>query len=184
MTICHHQHPPPAERHPPVSPCHHPGDTVSPPGGTSVTQTTTEPSIESSQQPQQSCSGGNSSSLIFPKQLQPQEKQQAERYVSGFSLQLAQELLDELAGRLNSQAIRGSPLGYLRTLCNRARAGAFTPEIGIRVAVARHNEAERLSKLNALSVTHTTSTKNRTQEIANLYRAVNAPPTMPSNKQH
>lgn len=174
---------PPAKCHHLVSSCPPPGDTASPPGGTSVTQTTTEPTIESSQPLQQSCSGGNSSLLIFPKQLQQQETQQAERYVSAFPPKLAQELLDELAGRLNSQAIRGSPLSYLRTLCNRARTGAFSPEIAIRVATIRQNEAERIAKLSAPSINHSTHTKDPKQEIANLYQAVNKSKNRSSDKQ-
>ena len=40
----------------------------------------------------------------------------------------AQALLDELAGRLQANAVRSSPVGYLRGLIARADAGTFLPE--------------------------------------------------------
>ena len=52
----------------------------------------------------------------------------------------AQDVLDELAGRLAIHSIRGSPLSYLRALITRAQTGCFTPEAGIRVAQARERQ--------------------------------------------
>ena len=51
----------------------------------------------------------------------------------------AQELLDELAGRLLARGVRGSPVAYLRGLIARALAGTFIAEVGPAVAAERRN---------------------------------------------
>ena len=56
----------------------------------------------------------------------------------------SQEVLAELAGRLTTHGIRGSPLSYLRALIASAQAGTFIPEAGVRVAEGR--ERQRASK--------------------------------------
>lgn len=58
---------------------------------------------------------------------------------------LAQQLLDELAGRMAGSQIRVAPLAYLRGLIRRARGGTFTPEAALRVAESRaqRQHAER-----------------------------------------
>jgi hypothetical protein len=45
----------------------------------------------------------------------------------------AQVLLDELAGRLQTNGVRSSPVAYLRGLINRAAAGSFVPELAPRM---------------------------------------------------
>lgn len=103
--------------------------------------TTCPPSThQTPQQPQtDSCGGGE---LIFPKQLSKKEVAIATQRLAVLSSGVAQEVVDELAARMSAGVIRGSPLGYLRTLINRAQAGTFTPEAGIRVAHAREREKE------------------------------------------
>jgi hypothetical protein len=49
----------------------------------------------------------------------------------------AQVLLDELAGRLQTNGVRSSPVAYLRGLVNRAAAGSFVPELAPRIASER-----------------------------------------------
>ena len=56
--------------------------------------------------------------------------------------QHAQAMLDELAGRMNINGIRLSPIGYLRALLKQAQAGEFIPEVGVRVAAARLRHQE------------------------------------------
>jgi hypothetical protein len=51
----------------------------------------------------------------------------------------AQALVDELAGRLKAQGVRGSPVGYLRGLIARALAGTFIAELGPAIAAERRN---------------------------------------------
>jgi hypothetical protein len=74
---------------------------------------------------------------LFPKQLSEAEQRVAEKLLRPFPPALAQQLLDELSGRLAANAIRLSPLGYLRGLVRRARAGEFTPEVALQVASTR-----------------------------------------------
>lgn len=124
-----------------------------PPGGSRVTQTTTEHTREPKpQQPGSVAADIGGSGLIFPKQLTTRESELAMRHLGALAPVLAQELLDELAGRLNAHAVRGAPLGYLRSLAVRAEAGTFTPEAGIRVALARERDKE-LSALRTASAT-------------------------------
>ena len=49
----------------------------------------------------------------------------------------AQALLDELAGRLQANGVRGSPVAYLRGLVARAQAGTFIAELGLPIAAER-----------------------------------------------
>lgn len=116
---------------------------ASPPGGSNVTQTTTE-HLNESKPPQTAAesSGNAGSSLIFPRQMSSKEIALASQKLAPLASLLAQEVLDELAGRLNAQSVRGSPLSYLRSLITRAEAGTFTPEAGIRVALARERDKE------------------------------------------
>ncbi len=88
--------------------------------------------------------GGGCGKLIFPKGLSTREVHLATDKLAPLPSLLAQDILDELAGRLNAHSIRGSPLSYLRALIARAQAGTFTPEAGVWVAQAR--ERQRASK--------------------------------------
>ena len=65
-----------------------------------------------------------------------QERAAARALLSGSGDQ-AQALLDELAGRLQANAVRSSPVAYLRGLIARAEAGTFLPELGPRIASDR-----------------------------------------------
>ena len=79
------------------------------------------------------CGGGD---LIFPQEMLSPEREAARQLLHG-SGDLAQALLDELAGRLQAHAVRSSPVGYLRGLIARAEAGTFLPELGPRIASDR-----------------------------------------------
>lgn len=74
--------------------------------------------------------------LFIPQQLLPEERAAARALVQCCADQ-AQALLDELSARLQANAVRTSPLAYLRGMVNRARTGQFIPELGLRVAAAR-----------------------------------------------
>jgi hypothetical protein len=62
--------------------------------------------------------------------------------------QQAQQVLDELAGRLNYQPI-ANPIGYCATLVQRMKSGRFTPEVGVRVAEARTARLQAVQQENA-----------------------------------
>ena len=78
-------------------------------------------------------SGGE---LIFPERMPPEEREAARRLLCR-SAEQAQVLLDELAGRLQANGVRSSPVAYLRGLINRAAAGSFVPELAPRIAAER-----------------------------------------------
>ena len=78
---------------------------------------------------------GGGDGLIFPARLLPQERDAAQRLLSHLAGQ-HQVLLDELAGRLQTERVR-NPLAYLRGLIQRAAAGQFVPELAPRIAAER-----------------------------------------------
>lgn len=78
---------------------------------------------------------GGGDALIFPERLLPAERDAA-RLLLGSAPASAQTLLDELAGRLQTERVR-SPVAYLRGLIQRAAAGHFVPELAPRVAAER-----------------------------------------------
>ena len=84
---------------------------------------------------------GNLSNLEYPKGLVGAERERARRHLEDLPVDLAQQLLDELAAHMAAGAIRVSPLAYLRGLVKRARAGEFEPEAGLRVAENRRRRA-------------------------------------------
>lgn len=152
---------------PPTSPadCRGVVAPLPPPGDASATQTTTEPSVEPKPPQPTSCGSGN---LIFPKQISPKETALATQRLFGLPPELAQEILDELAARLNAGVVRGSPLGYLRALISRAKDGSFRPEAGVRVATARERERERLLAEQTQPASHMLSraeNKNRIEAL-------------------
>lgn len=82
-------------------------------------------------------SGGSAHDLVYPKGLLPAEHTGAQALLATLEAPLNQQVLDEWAGVMAAGAIRASPLGCLRALVTRARAGTFTPERALRVAQTR-----------------------------------------------
>lgn len=84
--------------------------------------------------------------LIFPLGFAPEERDAARVLLAPVAPQ-AQLLLDELSGRIQANAVRDSPIAYLRGLVIRATAGTFVPEAGVPIAVARRKrEAEEAQR--------------------------------------
>ena len=79
--------------------------------------------------------------LIFPDGLTPEEKSAASALILRCPA-LAQALLDELTARIRSNAVKTSPIAYLRGMVTRALAGAFVPELGLGIAAARRKRRE------------------------------------------
>jgi hypothetical protein len=88
-----------------------------------------------------SVSGGGD--LVFPDILLAEERIAARRLVLRCP-DHAQELLDELAARLQANAVQTTPLAYLRGIVKRALAGDFIPEAGLRITLARREQAQAL----------------------------------------
>lgn len=82
--------------------------------------------------------------FVIPPQLLPAECQSARQLLADAALP-AQVLLDELAGRLQTQAVR-HPLAYLRGLIQRAQAGTFVPELAPRIAAERAQRQAALQR--------------------------------------
>lgn len=86
--------------------------------------------------------GGGGENLIFPERLLEAEQHAIAQLLAsltsgaGGSAASAQTLLDELAGRLQTERVR-SPVAYLRGLVQRAAAGQFVPELAPQVAAER-----------------------------------------------
>jgi hypothetical protein len=83
-------------------------------------------------------SGG--SDLCFPKILSTAQQQTLRRQLIGLSVESAQQVLDELAGRMDAKGVR-HPVGYCAKLVERHKRGEFQLEAGI--AVARKRQVER-----------------------------------------
>lgn len=81
--------------------------------------------------------GGDLSDLVYPKDLLPAERAEAQGMIIVLTTPLNQQVLDEWAGIIAAGAIRASPLGCLRALIKRAQEGRFAPERALRVAQAR-----------------------------------------------
>lgn len=136
-----------------LSPAPNRGDTTSgharqDPPDTDVSPGTTKGTVKESPQPpkpntnpvdfESAESGcGELSVLEYPEGLSAGERGEARKKLAGLSTDLAQQLLDELAGRMAAGAIRVTSLAYLRGLIKKAHAGEFTPEVALRVAETR-----------------------------------------------
>lgn len=121
-------------------PCHHPGDTGD--GGT-----ITEPPIYPTPQPppteRREVNARPASDvregrrdLCFPGSVSEAQQRALARQLDGLSQEIAQQVLDELEGRMNAAPIR-DPIGYGARLIERARRGEFRPGIGRAVAKRR-----------------------------------------------
>ena len=130
----------------------------SPPSDLGVTQTTIEPPINLKQPllvSDVAKTPNGSENYIFPRQLDEKERVIAQSQLDLIDKILAQAVLDELAARLNANKVTGAPLSYLRSLINRAKVGQFTPEAGVRVALARDQALAQKSKVQSSILTPT-----------------------------
>ncbi len=100
------------------------------------------------------CSEEQTSDLEFPRDILPAERAEAETLIRALPAPLAQQVLDEWAGIIAAGAIRSSPLGCLRGLTTRARAGTFTPQRGPRIAHTRESR-RRAAAAQAQTVSQT-----------------------------
>ncbi len=74
----------------------------------------------------------------------------ANNLLRGIVAPTAQQVLDELAGNIERNAIRGSPIAYLRGLGKRVHERTFTPECGLAVLKRRQAQC-RARKAKALA---------------------------------
>lgn len=127
-----------------------PPDTAVHPGTTRRTQKESPPPLpmESPSVICKSVEGGSEwIDLEYPATLSAAERDGAAKRLAGLPAPLAQQLLDELAGRMVANAIRTTPLAYLRGLVKRAQVGAFTPEVALEFADRRRRRCEVAASL-------------------------------------
>ena len=106
------------------------------------------------------------SELYFPDGISANERDLALMYLKPIPLDQRQDVLDEWNGRLQSATNRNAPIdnpiGYLATLCRRAKSGEFQLTIGLRIRdkrEQRHKQAEAEKRRSELE-------QQRQQEIA------------------
>jgi hypothetical protein len=134
-----------------------PPDTRVSPGTTKGTKKESSPSsppptTEAMPKVSEATQGGGEafSSLVCPKGLAASERTAALKRLAGLPADMAQQLLDELAGRMDAGLVRVAPLAYLRGLIRKARAGEFTPETALRVAETRRRRQQTEAALQRL----------------------------------
>jgi hypothetical protein len=119
-------------------PCHRGG--VNGDGGTTTTYPCIDPIPQ--QPPVQSATGSAATSgsadsdrsvLCFPKAISPTQQQALARQLTALANDDAQQILDELAGRMNASQIR-NPVRYCARLVERFKRGEFRLELGRIVA--------------------------------------------------
>jgi len=98
--------------------------------------------------------------LEYPKGLSEIERAEARKKLANLPADLAQQLLDELAGRMKAGSIRITPLTYLRGLVRRAGAGDFTPEVALQVADRRKRRRQNEAVLRQAEAAHVEALKN------------------------
>jgi hypothetical protein len=105
-----------------------------------VARTTTEPSIEPppprnghSQEHEATGGGGD---LIFPNSLNPAQREALQACVTTLHRECAQQVLDELAGRMQVSVVK-NPIRYCATLIQRALRNEFAPELALKIAEQR-----------------------------------------------
>lgn len=107
-------------------------------GDSDVTQTTTEPSLETLQQPP------THSDLAYPPQIGATEKRSITKLLQHTPTDQAQLILDELHGMLERGKIRSAPL-YVRALVERNRQNEFVPAAGISITARRNKVTQETS---------------------------------------
>lgn len=123
------------------------GGTVSTVTGSGVThdrETTTESvSYERPLQPARTAPAAEVSRLrrgnnrlCFPKAVSEAEREVIEAQVAALTVDDAQQVLDELAGRMDTTRVR-NPVSYCARLIQRLERGAFHPVAGLEVAKQR-----------------------------------------------
>lgn len=79
---------------------------------------------------------GSRGSWIYPHELLPEEQVEAAKMLAELETDLAQQVLDELAGQIQAKTVK-CPLAYLRALVTNAKIGAFTATAAVRIQEKR-----------------------------------------------
>lgn len=82
---------------------------------------------------------------IFPKRLTASERESMALELQGLEPDIAQAVIDELAGRMRISQVR-EPLRYLTCLVERAKAGTFAPELAVSEKAGRDAVAAQIAR--------------------------------------
>jgi hypothetical protein len=92
--------------------------------------------------------------LAYSNGLSASEQATARAKLATLPADLAQQLLDELAGRLEASTLLASSLTYLRALVSRACTGNFTPEAALSIAEQRKRQRQIEATLRQTESAH------------------------------
>ena len=85
--------------------------------------------------------------LHFPSVISNNERNLASMYLNAIDVSQQQDVLDEWHGRLQAAEQRNepisNPIGYLASLCRRAKSGEFQMTIGLRIRDQREQRQKR-----------------------------------------
>ena len=84
--------------------------------------------------------------LCFPKAMSDAQRHELEPHIRELSHQQAQDVLDEIAGRMTVTEVH-NPVGYGAELVRRAKSGKFQRQVGLKVAARRAAEQEHEARL-------------------------------------
>ena len=128
-------------------PCQGGGDMGDTPGSTTRSPIDPSPQTEVAAKAFDQVRGGNLDRFQFPIGLSMSEQKEAMRALARLPTSLAQQLLNELATRMNAGQIQKSAMSYLGGLIARANRGTFEPTAG------RTSRAESASTRNDVQAT-------------------------------
>lgn len=86
---------------------------------------------------------GSEESLVWPSLFEEEDRSAARRHLAGLDRAIQQLVLDEIDWQHARQPVR-SPVGLLRTLCRKARAGEFAADGAHRISSARRKRQHAL----------------------------------------
>ncbi len=89
--------------------------------------------------------------LHWPEQLSDSERKSIQKLVVGFSDEIVQQLLDELAGQIKNIK---NPIAYFFTILNRYKSGTFIPSNSLRVKADRNTRRRNQRALDNASKLH------------------------------
>lgn len=118
-----------------------------------VRVTTTEPGVEPkplplllTSEPKEAPRECGAGELCFPKGITPNQRHAIQRHVHELSFEEAQQVLDELAGRMTATQV-ANPIRYCAALVGRLKRGEFTLELGVSIAERRSAERQYQARL-------------------------------------
>jgi len=142
--------------------------TVTAPGATAVTQNSD--SLMLSTHNKQREDQNPADALIFPTHTTEGEQAAMSALLDAIDKHQAQQILDELSGRMRMQPPIKNRIGYLRALLNRFRLGNFVPEHS-GAEIRRREQAMARTVVNVTAAEPPTFSPPRPEVMAKLQQA-------------